>query len=146
MPHLQKSARHIAQFILTCGKTCRSRPFGPPSFWRAEAAQMNGHIRPARRRWKGVQRDKSLWRRLRKTARRAGGSNGKLQYSRVYLLNLIIPQFCLFAFLLILPGPAAAFHLQLRIFDADLCLAGNRLRNECIRADHSARSDHCFTA
>jgi len=33
-------------------------------------------LRPARRRWKGVQRDKSLWRRLRKTARRAGGSSG----------------------------------------------------------------------
>ncbi len=49
----------------------------------AEAAQMNGHIRPARRRWKGVQRDESLWRRLRRTARRAGGANGNLQHSRV---------------------------------------------------------------
>jgi len=44
---------------------------------------MNGHIRPARRRWKGVQRDKSLWRRLRKTARRAGGRNGYLSFAGI---------------------------------------------------------------
>ena len=35
--------------ILTWGKICRSRPFGLPSFWRAEAAQINGHIRPSSR-------------------------------------------------------------------------------------------------
>ena len=35
----------------------------------------SGFLRPARRRWMGVQRDKSLWRCLRKTARRAGERN-----------------------------------------------------------------------
>ncbi len=35
--------------ILTCGKAFCGRPFGLPSFWRAEAAQMNGHIRPSSR-------------------------------------------------------------------------------------------------
>ncbi len=46
-------------------------------------------LRPARRRWKGVQRDESLWRCLRKTARRAGGSNGKIQRSRIYILFIV---------------------------------------------------------
>ncbi len=32
-----------------CGKTCRSRPFGPPSFWRTEVTQINGDIRPSSR-------------------------------------------------------------------------------------------------
>ena len=40
-------------------------------------------LRPARRRWKGVQRDKSLWRCLRKTARRVGA--GTNERARTYI-------------------------------------------------------------
>jgi len=84
-------------FILVCRNLYRSRPCAPPSLLAGRNSTdelVYSSPRPARRRWKGIQpvghyphsravrdsnecRDASLWRCLRKTARRAGERNGK---------------------------------------------------------------------